>query len=214
MPSGQSLQRVAPSSTLDRLPLVMDLFRDTPRLTLTDISRQTRIRWLRRHYHWYELGEALAEFGTQAVYRKPFDLAVAPLLRELHRVTGCVVHLGALEGNDVRYLLKVGEPNSRTRVGELVPAPSSTLGKALLAATRRAPIALASDPHQTAEFELVFGNCVSGFGCIGVHLGFLGGIAVGLSISGPAHLVRSDQWHSPLIHMTASAIAQYLDFRS
>ncbi|MFC9790096.1 IclR family transcriptional regulator [Rhodococcus sp. NPDC127528] len=221
----QSSHGAAPPSTLDRVSLVMDLFRDRPRLTLTDVSRGTgiprtstlrmldhlvRIGWLRRRGTEYELGDTLANFGALALYRNKFELVVAPLLRELHRVTGCVVHLGALEGNEVRYLEKVGSPDFPTRVGARVPAQSSPIGRVLLAAAQRSAVAGGPDHRGGPESGVAFASCVTGFRWIGVHVGALGGINVGLSVSGPADRVRFDQLHAAPVLMAASAIAQYL----
>ncbi|WP_020497337.1 IclR family transcriptional regulator domain-containing protein [Sciscionella marina] len=222
---------VTPPSTLGRLSLVMDLFRDRPRLTLTDVSRGTgiprtstlrmldhlvRIGWLRRRGAEYELGDALAELGALALYRSKFDLVVAPLLRELHRVTGCVVHLGALEGDKVRYLEKVGvSPDwagvAATWAGACIPAQSSAIGKALLAAARRPPGAHGA-PSRGArpQPETVFVECGAGFGCIGVQVGDLGGTAVGVSVTGPADRLRFDQRYAAPVQIAAAAIAQYL----
>lgn len=226
MSAGRSTQSAAPSSTIDRFSLVMNLFRETSRLTLTEAARRTgiprtstlrllerlvRLGWLRRHGTWYELGDVLAEFEVLALNRHKFDLVVTPLLHELHRVTGCVVHLGSLEGKQVRYLAKVGgqaAPELRTQVGARVPAHSSTMGKALLAAGRRP----GTDPGVTGfEPGVAFGTCVTGYGCVGVHVGTLRGTAVGLSVSGPPNSVRFDRWHAAPVQMTAFAIARYLD---
>lgn len=231
MSTNQRPRSVTPPSTLDRLSLVMDLFRDQPQLTLTDVSRGTgiprtstlrmldhlvRLGWLRRQGTEYELGSTLADLGALALYRGRFDLTVQPLLRELHRVTGCVVHLGALEGNKVRYLEKVGAPpawvgGAATWAGACIPAQSSAIAKALLAAARRPPADhRAYSRGALPASEAAFAKCATGFGCIGVPVGALDGTAVGLSVSGPPDRLRFDQRHAAPIQMAAVAIARYL----
>lgn len=210
------------SSTIDRFSLVMATFRGAPKQTLTEVARHTgiprtstlrllthlvRVGWLARHGTHYALGDTLAEFGALALYRADFDRVVTPVLHDLHRVTECVVHLGALEGNQVRYLEKVGgsrAPELGTGVGTRVPALSSTLGRTLLGTARPA----SPDPDGT---DVTFGNCSAGYRCIGVRVGTLGGTAVGLSVSGPAHRVRFDRWHAAPVRLAASALARYLD---
>ncbi|AQA23750.1 bacterial transcriptional regulator family protein [Rhodococcus sp. MTM3W5.2] len=135
-----------------------------------------------------------------SLYRDSADRVVAPLLRELHLVTGHVVHLGILDGKDVLYLEKVGgaaAPHLRTRVGTRIPARSSTIGKALLTAAPRPGVS--------------FGTCVTGFGCIGARVGSLGGAEVGLSVSGPMDRLKFDQRHAAPVRMAAAAIAHYFD---
>ncbi|PTR45406.1 IclR-like helix-turn-helix domain-containing protein [Rhodococcus sp. OK611] len=215
MSAGDSSKASLPTSTLDRLSLVLDTFRSAPRLSLTEVSRGTgiprtstlrmleqlvRMGWLRRRGAEYELGDTLAELGALSLYRDSVDRVVTPLLRELHLVTGHVVHLGVLDGKDVLYLEKVGgsaAPHLRTRVGTRIPARSSTIGKALLASAPRPGVS--------------FGTCVTGFGCIGARVGSLGGAEVGLSVSGPMDRLKFDQRHAAPVRMAAAAIAHYFD---
>ncbi|WP_430334132.1 IclR family transcriptional regulator [Rhodococcus sp. ACT016] len=208
-----------PASTFDRLSLLLDSFRGTARLTLTELSRRTgiprtsthrmlenlvRMGWLSRIGAEYELGHRLVEFGALALYRNRLDRAVDPLLRELHHATGHVVHLGVLDGSDVVYIEKVGgrsAPDIPTRVGTRIPARSSTIGKALTTARRtdRGPLGVA------------FGTCTASFGCIGVRVGSLDGLEVGLSISGPLSRVRFDDRDAAPVRLAAVAIGQFLD---
>ncbi|WP_280236759.1 IclR family transcriptional regulator [Nocardia cyriacigeorgica] len=221
MPVTDTPNTAVPSSTLDRLSLVIDNFRDAPRATLTDISRHTgiprtstlrmlehlvRMGWLRRHDLRYELGDRLAEIGILAAYQNGFDRVVGPLLSELHRVTGYIVHLGVLAGGEIVYLDKVGDrttPTLHTQVGSRVPAATSTIGKALTAPTHRAG---ADRPARIA-----FGVCTSGLGCIGARVGTYRGTQLGLSISGPRTRVRFDAPNAAPVRLTAAAIAHYLD---
>ncbi|RVW09944.1 winged helix-turn-helix transcriptional regulator [Prescottella agglutinans] len=209
-----------PASTLDRISLLLDSFRGSARLTLTELSRRTgiprstthrmldhlvRIGWLSRIGAEYELGHRLVEVGALAVYRNRLDRAVDPLLRELHHATGHVVHLGVLDGSDVVYIEKIGGrsvPELSTRVGTRIPARSSTIGKALLTTARRTA---------RGPLGVAFGTCSAKVGCIGVRVGSLDGVEVGLSISGPLGRVRFDDRDAAPVRLAAVAIGQLLD---
>ena len=82
-------------STLDRLAMVVDCFRDTPRLTLGEVARRTgiprssvhrmllklvRMDWLRREGLEYEIGDKLGDLGAISLYRNKFERVVVPLL--------------------------------------------------------------------------------------------------------------------------------------
>ena len=113
-----------PSAVIDRISLVLDAFEGPGRLTLAQIVRRTglprssahrmlerlvQLRWLRRSGRDYELGMRLVELGSLAVHQDRLVRAAAPLLGELHRATGLVVHLAVLDGPDVVYLDKIGD---------------------------------------------------------------------------------------------------------
>ncbi|MFE3290025.1 IclR family transcriptional regulator [Rhodococcus sp. NPDC059234] len=235
MRNGEASERGLPASTLDRLSLVLDSFRSAPRLSLTDVSRCTgiprtstyrmlehlvRMGWLRRRGVEYGLGDKLAEIGALSLYQNRFDRVVPPLLRELHSVTGHVVHLGVLDGTHVLYLDKVGggaAPDLHTRIGDRIPAQSSTIGKALLAAVRGSATAVAGDRPAsggTHRSGVAYGTCAAGFECIGVRVGSLDGAELGLSVSGPANRLKFDHRHAAPVRMAAAAIGQYLDLAS
>ncbi|SEK96313.1 IclR family transcriptional regulator [Rhodococcus maanshanensis] len=231
MSIGDGSRTSLPTSGLDRLALILDRFRSASRLNLTELSRSTgiprtstlrmldqlvRMGWLRRTGVEYELGDTLAELGALSLYRGSVDRVVTPLLRELHLVTGHVVHLGILDGKDVLYLEKVGgaaAPHLQTRVGARIPARSSTIGKALLAAgplpDRAAPDS--DDERNRRRSGVSFGTCAAGFGCIGARVGSLGGAEVGLSVSGPMSRLKFDHRHAAPVRMAAAAIAHYFD---
>lgn len=113
----------APTAILDRVSLVLDAFDGPGRLTLAQVVRSTGLprssahrmlerlvsmRWLRRDGRDYELGMRLVELGSLAVHQDRLHAAAMPLLHELYRVTGFVVHLGILDGPDVVYMEKIG----------------------------------------------------------------------------------------------------------
>jgi len=138
-----------PSAVIDRISLVLDAFDGPGRLTLAQIVRRTglprssahrmlerlvQLRWLRRSGRDYELGMRLVELGSLAVHQDRLVRAAAPLLGELHRATGLVVHLAILDGCDVVYLDKVGDRMIGaipSRVGGRQPAHCTAVGKAM-----------------------------------------------------------------------------------
>ncbi len=100
------------------------------------LERLVQLRWLRRSGRDYELGMRLVELGSLAVHQDRLVRAAGPLLDELHRATGLVVHLAVLDGPDVVYLEKVGDRMVAaipTRVGGRQPAHCTAVGKAMLA---------------------------------------------------------------------------------
>lgn len=140
-----------PTAVIDRISLVLDAFDGPGRLTLAQIVRRTglprssahrmlerlvQLRWLRRSGRDYELGMRLVELGSLAVHQDRLVRAATPLLVELHRATGLVVHLAVLDGPDVVYLEKVGDRLNSvipSRVGGRQPAHCTAVGKAILA---------------------------------------------------------------------------------
>ena len=119
-----TVEPATPSAVIDRISLVLDAFDGPGRLTLAQIVRRTglprssahrmlerlvQLRWLRRSGRDYELGMRLVELGSLAVHQDRLVRAARPLLGELHRATGLVVHLAVLDGPDVVYLEKVGD---------------------------------------------------------------------------------------------------------
>src|SRR5689334_18572219 len=144
----ETAESSTPSAVIDRVSLVLDAFDGPGRLTLAQIVRRTglprssahrmlerlvQLRWLRRSGRDYELGMRLVELGSLAVHQDRLVRAAGPLLGELHRATGLVVHLAVLEGPDVVYLDKIGDQRIPTRVGARQPAHCTAVGKAILA---------------------------------------------------------------------------------
>ncbi len=146
-----TVESATPSAVIDRVSLVLDAFDGPGRLTLAQIVRRTglprssahrmlerlvQLRWLRRSGRDYELGMRLVELGSLAVHQDRVHRAAMPVLHELHRATGLVVHLAVLDGSDVVYLEKVGDRMMAaipTRVGGRHPAHCTAVGKAILA---------------------------------------------------------------------------------
>lgn len=142
-----------PVSMIERMSLILDAFDSaTPTLTLhafverTGLPRSTvhrildqmiRLRWLAHAPGGYRLGTRALELGGLAAGHNEIRSAVGPLLHELCLRTDTVGHLGILDGRDVLYLDKAGGRQTAivpTRLGGRMPAHSTALGKAMLAA--------------------------------------------------------------------------------
>lgn len=150
----EETRRAAPPvSMIERMTLILDSFdASTPVLTLhglverTGLPRSTvhrildqmvRLRWLAHAPGGYRLGLRTLELGGLAAGHSELRTVVGPLLHELCLRTETVGHLGVLDGQEVLYLDKAGgrqSPTVPTRLGGRMPAHSTALGKALLAA--------------------------------------------------------------------------------
>src|SRR5690349_5926013 len=199
-----------PSAVIDRVSLVLDAFDGPGRLTLAQIVRRTglprssahrmlerlvQLRWLRRTGRDYELGMRLVELGSLAVHQDRLHRAAVPLLHDLHRATGLVVHLAVLDGADVVYLEKIGDRMTAaipSRVGGRQPAHCTAVGKAMLAfagelddvgridlASRRTKYSIGSPAQMRSELTKVRSHGISfdreealtGFGCVAAPIG-------------------------------------------
>lgn len=220
----------APTAVLDRVSVVLDAFEGPGRLTLAQIVRRTGLprssahrllerlvsmRWLRREGRDYELGMRLVELGSLAVHQDRLHSAAMPLLHELYRVTGFVVHLGILDGPDVVYLEKIGGRLGAavpTRVGERRPAALTALGQALLAFESPHP-APQSHRARIRDTGVAFesGSGLAGFSCLAVPIGPVGRAVAAVSICGPSKALRNDHISAAPVRMAAAAIWRAID---
>ena len=139
-------------SVAERISLLVDAFDATsPTLTLSQLTDRcglpkstvhrmadqlVDLRWLERAPTGYRLGIRFFEIGGLVAARNHLRERALPWLTDLQTTTGCAVHLGLLEGNDVVILEKVwghGTATLPTRVGGRMPAYCTAAGKALLA---------------------------------------------------------------------------------
>jgi DNA-binding IclR family transcriptional regulator len=228
-----------PTAVIDRIALVLDAFDGPGRLTLAQIVRRTglprssahrmlerlvQLRWLRRSGRDYELGLRLVELGSLAVHQDRLVRAAGPLLGELHRATGLVVHLAILDGPDVVYLEKIGDQRIPTRIGGRQPAHCTAVGKAILADENRAA-ALAFEPRKTkysiatsaqldVELAKVRAHGVAfdreesllGFGCVAAPIGNPGKAVAAVSVCGPMNQLSFDQRLTAPVRMTAMRV--------
>ncbi|MGB3301591.1 IclR family transcriptional regulator [Gordonia sp. (in: high G+C Gram-positive bacteria)] len=229
-----------PSAVLDRLTVVMDTFDGNARQSLAQIVRRTglprssahrmlerlvALRWLRREGREYELGMRLVELGSLAIHQDRLHSSAAPFLHELHRMTGFVIHLGILQGNEVVYLDKVGEGLGKkvpSRVGGKQPAHCTAIGKVLLAHSEETPasdetlerktrFSIGSATQLSRELQTVRDRglaiereeAVPRFGCIAVPIGEPGQAVGAVSICGPVDQLKFDNRLAAPLRMAA-----------
>ncbi|OBI13292.1 IclR family transcriptional regulator [Mycobacterium sp. E2327] len=232
-----------PTAVIDRISLVLDAFDGPGRLTLAQIVRRTglprssahrmlerlvQLRWLRRSGRDYELGMRLVELGSLAVHQDRLVRAAGPLLAELHRATGLVVHLAVLDGADVVYLDKIGDQRIPTRVGGRQPAHCTAVGKAILAyrnddaeldlRVRKTKYSISSGAQLAVELAKVRAHGVAfereesllGFGCVAAPIGGGPGegqgVVAAVSVCGPMNRMMFDQRLAAPVRMTAMGI--------
>ena len=230
-----------PSAVIDRISLVLDAFDGPGRLTLAQIVRRTglprssahrmldrlvQLRFLRRDGRDYELGMRLVELGSLAVHQDRIHRAAMPLLHDLHRATGLVVHLAMLDGPDVVYLEKIGDRMIAaipTRVGGRQPAHCTAVGKAILAyndsddvdlLARKTRYSIGTSAQLAAEMAKVRAHGVAvereeslpGFGCVAAPIGPSGKAVAAVSVCGPMSRMSFDQRLTAPVRMTAMGI--------
>lgn len=230
-----------PSAVIDRISLVLDAFDGPGCLTLAQIVRRTglprssahrmlerlvHLRWLRRDGRDYQLGMRLVELGSLALHQDRIHRASIPLMRDLHRATGLVVHLAVLCGSDVVYLEKIGGQMVTaipTRVGGRQPAHCTAVGKAILAdnpsaevtlTSRKTRFSIATEAQLAAELARTRARGVAfereeslpGFGCVAAPIGPAGEAVAAVSVCGPMSRMTFDQRLIAPIRMTAMAI--------
>lgn len=234
-----------PSAVIDRISLVLDAFDGPGRLTLAQIVRRTglprssahrmlerlvALRWLRRDGRDYELGMRLVELGSLALHQDRIHRAAIPLLRDLHRATGLVVHLAVLDGPDVVYLEKIGDHMAAaipTRVGGRQPAHCTAVGKAILAdnasdnadttvdfTARKTRYSIANGAQWAAELARVRAHGIAvereeslpGFGCVAAPIGPAGQAVAAVSVCGPISRMTFDHRMAAPVRMTAMGI--------
>jgi len=237
-----SAEPTTPSAVIDRVSLVLDAFDGPGRLTLAQIVRRTglprssahrmlerlvKLRWLRRDGRDYELGMRLVELGSLAVHQDRLHRAAIPMLHDLHRATGLVVHLAVLDGADVMYLEKIGDRMIAaipTRVGGRQPAHCAAVGKAMLAyaeqtdsvdlSSRKTKYSISSPAQLSAELDKVRTHGMAfdreetlpGFGCVAAPIGGPGQAVAAVSVCGPMNRMMFDQRLVAPVRMTAMGI--------
>ena len=243
-------EAIAPSAVIDRVSLVLDAFDGPGQLTLAQIVRRTglprssahrmlerlvQLRWLRRSGRDYELGMRLVELGSLAVHQDRVHRAAMPVLHELHRTTGLVVHLAVLDGSDVVYLEKVGDRMVTaipTRVGGRNPAHCTAVGKAILAAgadqtldsltsellPRKTKYSISTPGQLRMELAKARAHGVAfdreeslpGFGCVAAAIGDPGEAVGALSVCGPMNRMMFDQRLIAPVRMAALGVWRHI----
>lgn len=241
-----TVETATPNAVIDRITLVLDSFDGPGRLTLAQVVRRTglprssahrlldrlvQLRWLRRNGRDYELGMRLVELGSLAVHQDRLVRAATPLLHELHRATGLVVHLAVLDGSDVLYLEKIGDRLAAalpSRVGSRQAAHCTAVGKALLAhgeavdvdlRVRPTKYSIGSKPQLATELAKVRAHGVAfdreesvpGFGCVAAPIGSADNTVAAVSVCGPMNRMMFDQRLVAPVRMTAMGIWRNVD---
>jgi Bacterial transcriptional regulator/FAD dependent oxidoreductase len=159
-------------------------------------------------------------------------LGGGPLLGELHRATGHVVHLAVLGGTDVVCLDKVGDSSIApitTRVGGRQPAHWTAVGKAILAycardarvdlQARRTRHSISTGAQLAIELSRVRAHGVAfereesllGFGCVAAHIADPGEAVAAVSVCGPINRMTFDQQLIALVRMTAMTVWRHAE---
>lgn len=231
----------SPAAVIDRMSELLGEFQDRGHLTLSELSERTglprssahrlltqlvEMGWIRREARTYALGRSVFELGALAQHHDVLHRAAHPILQELHSATGLVAHLGVLDGQDVRYLDKVGRGPVPlpSRVGGRQPAYRTALGKALIAHSRvdpmsatrvhtlpagmdstrlRSEIARIRERHIAQERE----ESVAGVACIAAPIGDGRRCVGALSVTGDVESVDVVQLATP-VRVAARAVWQ------
>lgn len=215
-----------PTGVMQRAALILDALDGVEVLNLSQIATATglplssthraleqlvALRWVHRIGRGYQLGMRIIELGSAASHQNALRNAALPSLHWLHRTTGCIVHLGVLDGEDAVYLERVGgelAAGIRSRVGLRVPARSSVIGKALLAgssSTTGRGMGHVRGSRVVCEHE----RCKKGFSCLAVPIGSLGpGEAAAISVFGSVDKVRTDHRLRRSVQTAAADIAR------
>lgn len=144
----------SPIAVINRVNTLLDAFRGGDHFTLSSLARRTGLprssthrllgqlvdaQWLQRSGNHYKLGMKIFELGSIAQHHNQVHQSALPVMHELARATGLVVHLAVLDGPDVVYLEKIGGGFGMalpSHVGGRMPAHRTAVGKARLAHTR------------------------------------------------------------------------------
>lgn len=142
-----------PIESVDRALRLLRMFRTAPQVRLSEAREALGVGQSTAHrllamlvYHEfvdqdpvsraYRAGPALVEIGLSVVRQMDVRSVARPVLESLAAATGETVHLGVLEDGQVRFVDVVeSELALRVtgRVGRVLPAHATSLGKAMLA---------------------------------------------------------------------------------
>ena len=149
-----------PIEAVDKALQLLLLFRDRREVRLIDAHTELAIGKSRAHrllamlvYHRlvvqdpvtkaYRAGPALLEIGLSAVTTSDVRATARPFLEQLAALSGETVHLGVLEDAQVRFMDCIESDLALRvsgRVGRIVPAYATSLGKAMLATLPEAQV--------------------------------------------------------------------------
>lgn len=220
----------APAAMIERVSTVLDAFLGQRPLTLAEVARRSNLPpssthrilqrlvelgWIERSRFDYQLGIRMFEFGAQALRQRGLHDIALPVMRRLHRQTGCTVHVSMLVDSEILHLYRVGSgPNAALSwdEGSRQPVEHTAAGHALLAtipvddwpalsfASAPTCYSIRSRSHLQRELQRVRdrgGVAVDAQGCTLGVTAVAAGIDVegfghtALSLSGPADAVRT-----------------------
>lgn len=128
-----------PELTLTEIAGVMDLQKSSVYkliTTMVDAGFLEKDPYTNR----YRLGLLILELSSSVVGNEDVRELARPVMEELSRRTGEIIHLSVLDGFDIVYLEKVGQAQPltvATKIGGRAPAYCSAMGKVLLSGLTR-----------------------------------------------------------------------------
>jgi DNA-binding IclR family transcriptional regulator len=201
-------------------------------------DRMIRLGWLDKPQDRYRIGNRLFEIASLAPIRLELREAVLPYLQDLHSAAKTTVQLGVLDGAQILVVEKITGHRPMpmlSRVGGIIPAYCSALGRAILAYSDTAAIDAVLDAGMPARTPRTLtgkaavireltavpargwaidreeGNI--GVSCVAAPIfGPLGEVAAALSVTGPVALVRADRI-GPAVRMAAAAASRAYSIR-
>jgi DNA-binding IclR family transcriptional regulator len=196
-------------------------------------DRMIQLGWLDKPHDRYRIGSRLFEISSLAPIRHELREIVLPFLQDLFNATRTTVQLGVLTGTQVLVVEKITGHRQMpvlSKVGGLIPAHCSALGRAILAYSdgeridaviaagleRRTPRTITTDtalrrelaavPDRGLALDREEGNI--GISCVAAPIfGPLGEVAAALSVTGPTAVVRVDRV-GPAVRLAAAAASR------
>ena len=112
-----------PTGTLQRAAVILDALENVGQMNLSQVAAATglprtsvhraleqlvALRWVSRDGMDYRLGLRMIVLGAAAAHQDELRRAALPTLQWLHRVSGCVVHLGIRDDTEAVHLETIG----------------------------------------------------------------------------------------------------------
>ena len=170
----------------------------------------------------------LVELGSLAVHQDRLHRAATPLLHDLHRATGLVVHLAVLDGSgrgvpgEDRRPDDRGDPDPRRRTPACAlrgrrqgdAGVQTTEADVVDLATRKTRYSIGTPAQLAVELAKVRAHGVAfdreeslaGFGCVAAPIGEPGEAVAAVSVCGPMSRMAFDQRLAAPVRMTAMGI--------
>lgn len=187
----------------------------------------------------YRAGPALMEIGLATVKQMDLRIVARPVLEQLASDTNETAHLGVLEGDQVRFVDAVESDLALRvsgRVGRLLPAHATSIGKAMLSAlsddrlqelytveelpavtaktmTRRADLFAELSRIRSRGYAVNSEESESGVGSVGIAVVRRGGgLSGGLSVAAPRARLRKPERerYAALLATAADRLAEEL----